>query len=33
MSNDLNAKTSFTEIEAVIHQAPGNKQVQSLAFY
>ena len=33
LSDALNATTSFTEIEAVIHQAPSNKQVQGLAFY
>ena len=33
LSDALNATTSFTEIEAVIHQAPGNKQIQGLAFY
>ncbi len=33
LSDALNATTSFTEIEAVIHQAPSSKQVQGLAFY
>ena len=33
LSDTLNAKTSYTEIETVIHQTPGDKQVQSLAFY
>ena len=33
LSDTLNATTSFTEIETVIHQTPGSKQVQGLAFY
>ena len=33
LSDTLNAKTSYTEIETVIHQTPGDKQVQGLAFY
>ena len=33
LSDALNPTTSFTEIEVVIHQAPGDKQIQGLAFY
>ncbi len=33
LSDALNATTSFTEIEAVIRQAPGSKQIQWLTFY
>ena len=33
LSDTLNATTSYTEIETVIHQTPGDKQVQMLAFY
>ena len=33
LSDALDAKVSFTEIEAVIHQVPGGKQVQGLVFY
>ena len=33
LSDALTTTTSFTEIETVIHQAPGDKQVKDLTFY
>ena len=33
LSDALNTTVSYTEIEAVIHMAPGDKQIQGLAFY
>ena len=32
-SDTLNATTGFAEIEAVIHQSLGSRQVQGLGFY
>ena len=33
LSDALNTTVSYTEIEAVIHMAPGDKQIQGLTFY